>query len=339
MAPLSITEAHLLGLFVQSLCFGVYLVTAGFTIPPLLCTGNRFRRSREVNWVMLLGASALCIFITFDMVLSFYHSLLAFVSATGPDAATGSYTDISSWINVTKASKNSLTGFYIHFFFQIYRCWVVYSRSWLSISLSLLLWLGCLACGVRFIFLAGTLHVPALVYTEVTFPYNVAFWGISVAVNIVTTGLLVWRLWTVDQEMEQYRTNQSVQHESLLRHVMRIILESGMIYTVSALATFITVITKSTSYYPMTALAISAVGVAFNLIIMRSARRDSMRNAISSSNGTIALQFRSPQQRKFSVTQTNAKSRIVTAEDIFYESEASLREPVETPERSTAPEC
>ncbi|TFK39225.1 hypothetical protein BDQ12DRAFT_583199, partial [Crucibulum laeve] len=210
---------------IQSLCFGVYLVTVGFTIPPLLRTGNRFRKSRELNWVMLLGALALCILITFDMVLSFYHSLLAFVSATGPDAATRSYTDISSWINVTKAFKKSLVGVYIDFS-QIYRCWVVYNRSWLSVSLSLLLWLGCLACGVRIIFLAGTLHVPALVNGEVTYPYNATFWGISVAVNIVTTGLLVWRLWTVDQEIAQYRMNHSVQHESLLRHVMRIMLES-----------------------------------------------------------------------------------------------------------------
>ncbi|TFK39236.1 hypothetical protein BDQ12DRAFT_744628 [Crucibulum laeve] len=336
MAPLSITAAHLWGLFIQSLCFGVYLVTVGFTIPPLLRTGNRFRRSRELNWVMLFGALS-CIFITFDMVLSFYHSLLAFVYTTGTDAATRSYTDISSWINVTKACPQILSNVFGDLML-IYRCWVVYDRSWLSISLSLLLWLGCLACGVRFIFLAGTLHVPALVYTEVMFPYNAAFWGVSVAVNIVTTGLLVWRLWTVDQEIAQYQTNHSFQHESLLRHVMKIILESGIIYTISAFATFIAVITKSTSYYPMTALAISAVGIAFNLIIIRSVRRESMSNAISNSNGTIPLQFRSPRQTKFSVTRTDTTSHIVATEDTFYESKASLHKPVGTPERSVGPE-
>ncbi|TFK34335.1 hypothetical protein BDQ12DRAFT_613696 [Crucibulum laeve] len=250
MAPLSITAAHLWGLFIQSLCFGVYLVTVGFTIPPLLRTGNRFRRFGELNLVMLIGALALCIFITFDMVLSFYHSLLAFVSATGPDAATRVYTDISSWINLVNVLFETVVGDLM----LIYRCWVVYNRSWLSVSPSIILWLGCLACGIRVIFLAGTLHVPALVNSEKTYPYHSAFWGISVAVNIVTTSLLVWRLWTIDREASQYRTSQSVRHESLLRHVMRIILESGMIYTASAIATFITVVAKSTASYPITAL-------------------------------------------------------------------------------------
>ncbi|TFK39233.1 hypothetical protein BDQ12DRAFT_744617 [Crucibulum laeve] len=229
------------------------------------------------------------------LVFCFYHSLLAFVFATGPDAATRSYTDISSWINLVNVDCEIIVG-----------DWVL--RQPFASSLA---WMSGLRCSV--FFLAGTLHVPALVNSEVTFPYNAAFWG-----------LLVWRLWTVDQEVAQYRTNHSSQHENLLRHVMRIILESGMIYTVSALATFITIITKSTSTYPITALAISAVGVAFNLIIIRSARRDSIRNAISSSSGTIPLQFISPRQTQFSVTRTDTTSRIVTAGDTFYESEASL---------------
>ncbi|TFK34276.1 hypothetical protein BDQ12DRAFT_585131, partial [Crucibulum laeve] len=202
--------------------FGLYLVTIGFTIPPLLRTGNRFRRLGELNWVMLLGASALCLFITFNMVLTFYHALLAFVFATGPDAATRSFTNISSWINIGNVVFETIVGDLM----LVYRCWVVYNRSWISVSLSITLWLGCLACGLRLMFLAGTLHTSALISSEVTFPYNAAFWGISVTVNIVTTGLLISRLWTIDHKAAQYRTSQSIQHESLLQHVMRIILES-----------------------------------------------------------------------------------------------------------------
>ncbi|TFK34337.1 hypothetical protein BDQ12DRAFT_763607 [Crucibulum laeve] len=330
---LSINGAHLWGLFVQSVCFGLYLVTVGYTVPPLLRVGTRFRRAREINWPMLIGATILCVFITFGMILTFYHSLLAFDTG-GPDNATRVYTDISSWINVTKL-VNVLTQTVVGDVLLIYRCWVVNNRSWLSISVPILLWLGCIVCEIRILFLQATLHASALFSNKATFPYHASFWGISVTLNIMTTTLLIRRIWKIDREASKYRTNQSVKYESRLRHVMRIVLESGMIYTFSALLTFLTEITKSTASYPVSALTISAVGVAFNLIIIRSSVHEKNLNSTSASNGTIPLQFTSHRQAGgASIIPHDAKVRSVATEDTYYDSEANSGKPAMSPSRA-----
>ncbi|KAF7326547.1 hypothetical protein MVEN_02607800 [Mycena venus] len=54
---------------------------------------------------------------------------------------------------------------------------------------------------------------------------------------------------------------------------MRTILESGLIYTVIAFVTFITFITGSNSVHGTSGAEVPAVGIAFNLIIIRTHQR------------------------------------------------------------------
>lgn len=64
-------------------------------------------------------------------------------------------------------------------------------------------------------------------------------------------GLLVYRIWRVDSSGRKYLmsngTGKSAQGR--LRNVMRIIIESGLMYSVIALLTFITIIVGSNAVY------------------------------------------------------------------------------------------
>jgi hypothetical protein len=71
---------------------------------------------------------------------------------------------------------------------QVYRCWVVYGRSWLAISLPLLLVLGNMAVTGVVLFLEVTLNQHALLNISKLKPFGAAFWALTIVINVITTG-------------------------------------------------------------------------------------------------------------------------------------------------------
>jgi hypothetical protein len=103
MAPsFPITEAELTGSFTESVLWGFHIVTLGFCMQTLLRSKNQWKSSRDINWPMVAVSLALFINASFDVLLGFYHTLLAFVFFQGEGGATGEYTDISEWINIAR---------------------------------------------------------------------------------------------------------------------------------------------------------------------------------------------------------------------------------------------
>lgn len=114
---LDIASAQLATLFAQSVCYGLYVVTVGFTIRYLLRTVSsptRWRRPDEIRWFFVIIAVALFVNCTFNMALTFVRVIGAFVDFDGE--AGDYFSQVSSWINVVKvrapklyAQYNSLT--------------------------------------------------------------------------------------------------------------------------------------------------------------------------------------------------------------------------------------
>jgi len=108
---LPITEAQLIGLFIEAILFGIHLITLGFCLHTLFTSGRRWRRRDEVHWGMLTVSLALFGVAAFDIALGFYHDLKAFVFYTGEGGAIAEFTDISDWINITKVRTLRKNGF------------------------------------------------------------------------------------------------------------------------------------------------------------------------------------------------------------------------------------
>lgn len=70
----------------------------------------------------------------------------------------------------------------------IYRCWIVYGRSWLAIAVPVLLAIAGLACIGLSIFLEVTL--PAA--SQFSSPYKqvvISTWALTICINVITTCL------------------------------------------------------------------------------------------------------------------------------------------------------
>ncbi|KAF8157261.1 hypothetical protein B0H34DRAFT_493391 [Crassisporium funariophilum] len=272
MSGFPITEAQLTGLLVESILFGIHLITVGYCQHALLATRTRWKRASEINWPMVCVSLALFANATFDLFLGFYHDLKAFVFYTGPGGAVAEFTNISDWINVSR-SLTVVTQTMVGDAMLIYRCWVLYSKSWMVVTLSITLWLGCFTTAVWVICLEATLHSHVLVGASQLRPVGTSFWSLTVALNIVTTGLLLWRIRSVDQSNKRYRMNSvSGGRRISLQNVMRSIVESGLIYSIAALTTLVTSVIGSNIIYVTTDAEIQIVGIVFNLIIIRATR-------------------------------------------------------------------
>ncbi|KAJ7749369.1 hypothetical protein B0H14DRAFT_441273 [Mycena olivaceomarginata] len=60
-----LTDAHSYGLFLESIFYGIYLVTCGACLKTLLFSGDRLKPVRELKWAMLV-----VVFILFGLRLS-----------------------------------------------------------------------------------------------------------------------------------------------------------------------------------------------------------------------------------------------------------------------------
>jgi hypothetical protein len=138
MAPsFPITEAELTGSFSESVLWGFHIITLGFCMQALLRSKNQWKKSRDVNWAMVGVSLALFVNASFDVLLGFYHTLLAFVFFQGEGGATGAYTDISEWINIARVRTHycSLRSWHaysimlIYIFLDCYRNCSDYNRG------------------------------------------------------------------------------------------------------------------------------------------------------------------------------------------------------------------
>ena len=90
-----ITEARIVGLFVESVTYGINLVSFGFCLNALLGFGTKRKRINEINWPMTIISILIFVVSTLGICLAFWIVLRAFVFyAPSPSSALS---DISYW--------------------------------------------------------------------------------------------------------------------------------------------------------------------------------------------------------------------------------------------------
>ena len=95
-------QAQLAALFMQSIAYGIHMVTFA------ACMYSWFRRpsgSRSsMRWMVV--AIALFAIGTCDVSFNFYHNILAFIDYKGSGGADEEFQDASNWVNVMRVSAS-----------------------------------------------------------------------------------------------------------------------------------------------------------------------------------------------------------------------------------------
>ncbi|KAK0498929.1 hypothetical protein EDD18DRAFT_1350361 [Armillaria luteobubalina] len=250
MAPLTFQQSSIVALFLESAAWGIFLVTFGLCLRSLLFNNSGLKPFSEIN-----------------------RPMLARWTSVGPKHISEQFTDIGSPIEVVKFSSVNLQTLVADGILT-YRCWIVYGKSWIIAATPVLLWIGVLGTTITNIYLLSTIHSEALTVATKLRPIVTSFWVLSIALNVITTSLIVLRIFSVDRKMVfQPISGLSISRRerriNALQRTMRIIIESGAIYTGIAIITFATYVSGSVGVYITSALEVQTAGIAFNLVIIR----------------------------------------------------------------------
>ncbi|KIJ29403.1 hypothetical protein M422DRAFT_188530 [Sphaerobolus stellatus SS14] len=269
-----ITEAEIVGLCTGAIVYGIYLVSSAFYAAALLTHHDEWKKPRDINWPMLLVGITLFSIGTLNLALSLYSTIRAFVLFSG--GPTEDFSDISNWVNVMQALavtvQTSIADVVL-----VYRCWVVYGKSIRVVALSTLLWMGNVVCTIAIVRVEIHLNHGGLVTAKELRPWITALWALTISLNIITTGLLVSRIWRIEKANDVLRQSirtKITSRRSNLRQVIRNIMESGLLYTMTAFITFVVYLANSDAVYPVSGMGIQLMGIAFNLIIIRVTYRE-----------------------------------------------------------------
>ena len=97
-----VDEAQIVALFMESVFYGIYLVTLAQCLRALLWSPLENKFKSRLNWPMLVVTILLAVFATLDAAFGLRHLLDAFIFWKGPGGAIEELNNISYWVNVMK---------------------------------------------------------------------------------------------------------------------------------------------------------------------------------------------------------------------------------------------
>ncbi|EGO03195.1 hypothetical protein SERLA73DRAFT_174662 [Serpula lacrymans var. lacrymans S7.3] len=306
-----ITTAQIVGLFMECILYGIYLVTLVQCLRALLWSDSNHALKEKINYPMLVVTLLLCTFATLDVAFGLRHNLVAFVYYTGQGGATAEFEDISYWVNVMKTVDYVMQTL-IGDAMLTYRCYLVYGRNWKIIIPSSIIWLASLACGIALIVTFATLNTSALLNVSQAEPFLNSGLGTTLGMNIITTSLIVYRIWSVDRQTASMTVNTNPRRGSRLKHVVHILVESAALYTVSVLIFVCTYAASSNANYGTSDNVVQIIGISFNLIIIRITSGRSFENMTAAPTlPTIEIHKRSTMQDSFPLSTFRSSQGIV----------------------------
>ncbi|OCH91672.1 hypothetical protein OBBRIDRAFT_886786 [Obba rivulosa] len=253
---LSLVTAQILALFSMSILLGVHLVVFVMSIWTQVWVNPAC--GKRTNWLLVAVALAMGAIGIFNAALDVHGNIWAFT--TGNPAV---FLDASSWGYIVGKVDEAVPGL-IGDAVLIYRCWIVYGRRWNVVIFAVLLWTSCMAFALFVVIKSALVQYPDGINNPATTPFISGALGASVLLNVTTTSLIVFRIWRATQSMREQAAGQNK-----LTYINRIIIESGLLYTISAVIFLFTVVIQSNAIYITGECFVQMTGIAFSLMIVR----------------------------------------------------------------------
>ncbi|EJF60321.1 hypothetical protein DICSQDRAFT_171278 [Dichomitus squalens LYAD-421 SS1] len=261
-----IDVAQIVALFLESMFYGLYLVSFGMCMYTMLLKSRSRHRQRTV---FLVVALLLFIFATLDVALLLRHVLDAFVWYHGPGGAIGEFSDISYWVNAMK-TVNYVAQTSIADGMLIYRCYIVYGGNWLVPVPLCILWIAGMIVEAFTCYIEFTLHSDAFLNAGQLTPFITSTLSITLVLNLIATSMIVYKIWSIERRSRAIFTMSSVASGTEgLRRAMRIIIESGLMYSVGVIVFFVVYLANNNAQYGVSDCVVQIIGISFNLIIIR----------------------------------------------------------------------
>ncbi|PPQ99696.1 hypothetical protein CVT26_009151 [Gymnopilus dilepis] len=209
---------------------------------------------------------------------------------------------------------SSFCQFADQFLAQIYRCWVVCMRSWRVVVFPIMCWIAGTALSVYVLYIRTRGMLAVGVPTSASLPILASQWATTIALNVYATSVIVYRIYITDRQSKLNSPNISSslfalsrKRNTQLQRTMRIIIESGLLYTLVSISAFASVIAESNAIFITSAADIMIVGITFNQIIVRLAsERARERQEADLQTRLATMRFRTVYEYDEALSSTDA---------------------------------
>ncbi|KIL59659.1 hypothetical protein M378DRAFT_169056 [Amanita muscaria Koide BX008] len=239
--------------FMQALFYGLYLSTFVNCLRWLLLEneGWKFRPYKQMTWPFITITFLIFAITTADIVVSLR---LACARLLVGEEMIASYL---SFICIT------IEGFIMMIIdaVLVYRCWIVYNKSWRVVFVPLLFWTCTTACTLTWT-ICNVIGVKLVDNPKATAIGVVVFYGFNFLTNVYASSAIVYRIWT---------TAMTNNPRSRIYEICRTITGTGIMYSVTSLVTLVAAFLIN-DYFPegiLTAINFHTACIAYNLVIIR----------------------------------------------------------------------
>lgn len=151
----------------------------------------------------------------------------------------------------------------------IYRCYVVW-QSVFIIILPCMLWCGVAASGIGVVYgysqaSSDSADFFANVVGEIT-QWVTAFFASTMATNLLSSGLLAYRIWLIEHGVSAVRTTKST-----VMPIVRMLVDAAVLYTVVLFIGLICFVTSNNGVEPVVDMIMPIISIAFYMVLIRMA--------------------------------------------------------------------
>ncbi|KAJ7202240.1 hypothetical protein C8J57DRAFT_404822 [Mycena rebaudengoi] len=145
----------------------------------------------------------------------------------------------------------------------LYRCYLVWGRQWQVVAFPFILLLGSATAGVGILYSFAVVVPEAEIFVVQLQHWILSFFSVTLATNIICTGLVAFRLWDINRQVKDFGVNHS------FNPIILLVIESGAIYSGTLMTLLILYKTESWFQYVLLDAVSPIVGLVFSMIIVR----------------------------------------------------------------------
>ncbi|KAH8096811.1 hypothetical protein BXZ70DRAFT_974726 [Cristinia sonorae] len=258
----SLAEALVISASVSAVLLGISLLM--FILTGWFLYKNR--RTRCTNWSIIVAGFTLFVLSTANFGNNIQHLRKGLVTV-GPNLPGGPdrfFVNIAQPTFVIKSTLYNVQTLLLDGIL-IYRAYIAWRRL-IIVLLPLLSWLGLLTAAIgNNITVSTPSDLSDDVFAARTGRWIAAFYSGTLVTNLIATGLLAYRIWSVSRPARIHCPG----HHSQLDFIFRVVIESGAIYSATVIASFICFLVSTPGVFVTVDILIPTINIVFSMIIVR----------------------------------------------------------------------
>ncbi|KAG1831967.1 hypothetical protein DFJ58DRAFT_750415 [Suillus subalutaceus] len=251
-------SAAIMSLVLESMLYGFSVLMFIGTIWALTYK----RHIRDVNRPNTTVAVLLFALSTAHMVIDIIRTEEGLIQYSGSEVSFAENSQNIFVINNTIVVLQALLGDGV----VIYRCYVVWQTVWVIILPSML-WCSVTVTGMYSIYsVSNTTSTVGNVFSKVTQQWISAFSGLTIATNLLGSGLLAYRIWKIERNVTNSHTTKTT-----TTSILRVVMDAAILYSIALLCTLILMVCSNNGSLVMIDMLTPIISITFYMVIIRIA--------------------------------------------------------------------